>query len=698
MEAGDDVVALDVSSDGSRVLIGRRVSTDSEGNDYFDLYMHVGSSPNSVEVADTPNGVLYGGMTSDGGQVLFTTVDPLADDTDSSADLFRATIGSAATVTRVSTGESGAGDSDACDPAANSFNLQDWNVVPGGPTDCSVVALGGGDGVASEDGSAYFLSPEQLDGSGVAGAPNLFVARPGESPHFVATLESSANEPLKPGAVTFTGYAGTFSKPAGAALDRATGSFYVYDVGTQTFPGGPGGKVQKFTADGTPDESFAGDSVLSGADGPNSNFYVMGGGFPPFLPGVPTQIAVDNSGGPNSGDLYVTDLSGSVKRFSSDGNYELTIPVGPGVGSFSFITGVAVHPVTGDVYVSYLNGFTSESSIVVYDENGVPTGTSITRPGIILGIAVDSNGNVYAAGGGEVLKFDAGGSFIGTFDPGPSKGVAVDPGVVGDAGDDVVYVDRGDQVIPYTPGGAQVGSAVGSGIVSGSLSLATDAGSLVVSNPDAGNVAVFRTLIPSEPAYDNPLVIDSVRDSAGNAGDQFQVTPDGRYAVFATTLPVTGFDSAGHYELARYDSAGEALECVSCNPTKTAPSTDARLATNGLSITDDGRVFFTSGEPLVLRDTNQKLDAYEWSSGHIELISTGQSPFDSGLLSVTADGTDAFFFTREKLASNDENGNLMKLYTAREGGGFFVIPPTPPCAASDECHGPSSQAAPPVEL
>ena len=75
-----------------------------------------------------------------------------------------------------------------------------------------------------------------------------------------------------------------------------------------------------------------------------------------------------------------------------------------------------------------------------------------------------------------------------------------------------------------------------------------------------------------------------------------------------------------------------------------------------------------------------------------ELISTGQGPFDSGLLAVTADGANAFFFTRETLARNDPNGNLMKLYTPASNGGFLVIPPPPDCVASDECHGPGSAA------
>src|SRR5262249_43818578 len=42
------VAGLDVSSDGSRVLVGKAVSTDAKGNTYYDLYMHIGNNPNSV--------------------------------------------------------------------------------------------------------------------------------------------------------------------------------------------------------------------------------------------------------------------------------------------------------------------------------------------------------------------------------------------------------------------------------------------------------------------------------------------------------------------------------------------------------------------------------------------------------------------------------------------------------------------------
>ena len=111
-----------------------------------------------------------------------------------------------------------------------------------------------------------------------------------------------------------------------------------------------------------------------------------------------------------------------------------------------------------------------------------------------------------------------------------------------------------------------------------------------------------------------------------------------------------------------------------------------------------GRVFFSSTEPLVLRDTNGKKDVYEWKAGQQQLVSTGISDFDSGLLSATADGVNVYFFTRATLAPQDTNGNLIKIYDARKNGGFLSFGPPPLCAASDECHGPGTQAAPQPQI
>jgi hypothetical protein len=200
---------------------------------------------------------------------------------------------------------------------------------------------------------------------------------------------------------------------------------------------------------------------------------------------------------------------------------------------------------------------------------------------------------------------------------------------------------------------------------------------------------------------DGQQVRNAVYDNEVHRFSDFQVTPNGDDAVFASRVPLTEFNSLEHSEVFRYDSPSDDLVCVSCAITGAAATGDASLS-NGLNLANDGRVFFTSSEPLVLRDTNGLRDAYEWEEvegeGVQQLISTGTSNFDSGLLSVSSDGVNAYFFTRATLVPQDENGSLMKIYDARENGGFLVLPTPKECAASDECHGPGTQPGPAPQI
>jgi len=404
---GNGIAELDISGDGSRIVVGQLVSTDANGNNYYHLYMNIGDSSKTIDLTpEAVDGVLYDGMSANGSKVFFTTKDALKtatnQDTDTSADIYQAEVSEAGeiTLTRISTGTGGTGNTDVCEPVPNSGG-EHWNTV-GATKDCGVVAIAGGGGVASGDGSIYFLSPEKLDGAshGTANQPNLYVARPGTAPHYITTLE------------------------------------------------------------------------------------------------------------PN-----------------------------------------------------------------------------------------------------------------------------------------------------------------------------------------------------------NPAVIDSVSHAGTfNYGD-FQVSPSGDFAVFTSALALLPtVDNAGFRQIYRYGASTETLDCVSCNPTLGTDTGEGALSNLGLGLTNDGRVFFNSTQPLAARDQDNTVDAYEWeeqgagtpecktTAGCVGLISTGTSRFDSKLLGVSADGTDAFFFTRDSLVPQDENGTLSKIYDARELGGFPFIPPPVPCKASDECHGPSSQAAPPPNI
>lgn len=219
--------------------------------------------------------------------------------------------------------------------------------------------------------------------------------------------------------------------------------------------------------------------------------------------------------------------------------------------------------------------------------------------------------------------------------------------------------------------------------------------------PAGGNPQFVATLSP-----DDPVVIDSVHDAAAPEGSELEVSPSGRFAVFRSTLPLTGVGNAGEPSVFLFDQTpaggGEALVCPSCNPTLTGDPTlrgEATLARDGLSLTDDGRVFFNTPVGLGVEDTDGTLDVYEWVGGTARLISSGIGRFGSELLTTTHDGTDAFFFTHDTLdAHADSNGDRTKLYDARVGGGFFRLPVKPQCAASDECHGPGTETPPPPTI
>lgn len=205
----------------------------------------------------------------------------------------------------------------------------------------------------------------------------------------------------------------------------------------------------------------------------------------------------------------------------------------------------------------------------------------------------------------------------------------------------------------------------------------------------------------------------------------------GTEAVFMSSAPLTGYDNTdaangqADTEVFLYDAqakggAGQLL-CVSCNPSGGRPA-GADGSHGGLPfwvagrvppyenslyaprvIADGGRrILFESADSLALRDTNGKIDVYQWeragtggcaaakasyspaAEGCIDLISSGQSPRDSELLDSSEAGDDVFFTTLASLVSADYG--LVDVYDARVGGGF-VSPPAP----APECEGEACQ-------
>ena len=218
-----------------------------------------------------------------------------------------------------------------------------------------------------------------------------------------------------------------------------------------------------------------------------------------------------------------------------------------------------------------------------------------------------------------------------------------------------------------------------------------------------------------------------------------RVAPDGEHAAFLASAPLTGYDNtdagsgAPDTEVFLYDAAARRLVCASCNPSGARPagrenSGEDKILFNGprwmaawipghetslyasreLS-EDGGRLFFTSTDALVARDTNGRADVYQWEApgkggcqtssptysprngGCVDLISSGQSGRDAEFLDASPSGRDVFFTTLSSLVSQDYG--LVNVYDARVDGGF--APPTAPPAGceGEACQG---QAAAPA--
>jgi hypothetical protein len=193
-----------------------------------------------------------------------------------------------------------------------------------------------------------------------------------------------------------------------------------------------------------------------------------------------------------------------------------------------------------------------------------------------------------------------------------------------------------------------------------------------------------------------------VTELAANDFQQAQMTPDGRYLVFATanalvtsgpgadndTDPVTLRSAVDIY---RYDALTRSMVRLSTGVSGSGgnnPAFDALINTpaegrSATVVTADGlTVVFQTDEALSERDVDGGPDVYSWHDGHVSLISDGIGgaifPW------ITPSGRDIFFLTGQHLTATDGDG-LADVYDARIGGGFDLRHPTP--CSGDGCQG-----------
>jgi hypothetical protein len=338
-----------------------------------------------------------------------------------------------------------------------------------------------------------------------------------------------------------------------------------------------------------------------------------------------------------------------------------------------------------------------------------------------------------SAGDGSVVAFKVGvePSLYVRVDNAATQTVTAGPntfGGISENGDEVYYEQEGDlfayeigsqQTQQITTGsGAQFVnvSADGSHVYFVSTQqLDGPSGTLGANNFyvwDGSSIGFIATLDPSDLEGEVNLTrwAPDVATGAAPARDPSRSTPDGSVLVFESHANLTPYDAEGHSEIYRYDAAGQILACVSCNPAGEPAVSDAHLQRVVPTlepidprvlihnVTNDGsRVFFETRDPLMRRDVDGATDVYEWHSGELSLISSGQSLPDGTLIfgdfvggnflyGVSPDGTNVLFLTNDALLPQVSGQVPLNLYDARVNGGF-PQPQSSATCAEETCQG-----------
>lgn len=279
---------------------------------------------------------------------------------------------------------------------------------------------------------------------------------------------------------------GNFARLSGIAVDESTGNVFVADGSFEN-------TVDIYGPEGEEPTGVA------------SPYQIFGFSFG----NEPSGVAVDNSGGPSDGAVYVADvLNSTVKKFVLDPiteSYEQvgTLSATPG---FSEPLGVAVDA-DGDVYVADYGS----SSVVIFNSAGVETGridvsAHVGRPS---SVALDSAGDLFvqAYGSGSVWKYAANDS--GEIEAGTvpveivgsnGTGVAVDPTT------DTLYVALGSRVAQYDAITLEQTDEFGVGEFEATQRIAVDASTGRIYVADAGKNTVALYVPPPPPAA--PAVLE----------------------------------------------------------------------------------------------------------------------------------------------------------------------------------------------
>jgi hypothetical protein len=292
---------------------------------------------------------------------------------------------------------------------------------------------------------------------------------------------------------------GQFKEPIGVAVNQSTKDVYVVDKGNN--------RVEIFDSEGRYLSQF------DGKETPAASF------------AEPSGLAVDNSPGASTEDVYVIDRGHNViDKFSAAGKYlsQLTGALEP----FVEPEGVAVDT-TGNVWVYLMS-----QQAVEFNNEGtyVPGSAFSTGHAVAPGLAVDSLDRLYVITTSKnVRRFSGPEEEGGLVDESESAtGVAVD------ASSGNVYVDRGASLAEYGPFGEPFGQPLvtfgtSPAPLANSVGIAVNGsdGTVYASESNASKVDIFKTILLPDVSTGEASGVE--RTSATIVGT---INPDGQPASY----------------------------------------------------------------------------------------------------------------------------------------------------------------------
>lgn len=251
------------------------------------------------------------------------------------------------------------------------------------------------------------------------------------------------------------------SNPSGVAVDDVSHDVYVTDPGNH--------RVEKFTASGEFLLAFG-----ANVGGPGVN--VCGGlvacsaGTPGSAPGeltTPAYVAVDNSGGPSAGDVYVADTGDDlVAKFTSSGELisswgvggqlsgaGVTSPPEPVPGPFGPLRGIAVDP-EGNLWVHGMalepHHVCESPRLYEFAENGSVKTDWTAEPQCASdrGIAVNASDDIFIESSNIAFEYGPAGEEIGIVNYEPTNGIAGESVAV-DTASGALYQGTTGQTVAY---------------------------------------------------------------------------------------------------------------------------------------------------------------------------------------------------------------------------------------------------------